>query len=65
MSKSSCVKYGVQFINKNNLDTIIHQIRHETKLETTTICKQFKECEITQIVENRSTMEGNVFFKTN
>ena len=47
-----------KFIENDDLDHIIKQIKTETKLSAT-------ERYITAIVENRSTIEANVFFKSN
>ena len=52
-----------KFVEKHNLDAIIKQIRKETKVETTIISQTFKELNMTQIVESRSTIEDNIFFK--
>ena len=51
------------FVEKHNLDDIIKQIRIETKSQATIINQKFKELQITQMVENRSTMEANWFFQ--
>ena len=51
------------FVKQHNLGSIVKQIRKATKLQTIIISQTFKDLEITQIVENRSSMEDNVFVK--